>query len=131
MEQVWTSASRVLRGDDQKTVKALAFDVHDVVTERTSTDYTRSLLLVYGQDGRLETLFRTTVTDDYEIEYSTLTTRNEVWSLSYDAAGKVQSIAFESLEHHHNVYENDRKGREREDKHAKRIVFTGIPDKST
>lgn len=131
MEQVWTSAARVLRGDDGKTVKAIAFDVHDVVTERTPTDYKRNLLLVYGQDGRLATLYRTTVTDDYQIEYSTLTTRDEIWSLSYDPAGKVKSIALESLEHHHNVYDHDRKGREREDKRAKRIVFTGVPDKST
>jgi hypothetical protein len=131
MEEVWTSASRVLRTDDQKAAKAIAFDVHDVITERTPTDYKRHLLLVYGQDGRLETLYRTTVTDDYEIEYSTLTTRDEIWSLSYDAAGKVKAIALESLEHHHNVYEKDRKGREREDKRAKRVVFTGVADKSS
>ncbi|HSY40659.1 MAG TPA: hypothetical protein VLA79_14060 [Polyangia bacterium] len=137
-EQVWTSASRVARSDDQKSVKAVGFDVHDVITERTSTDYKRSLLLTYGQEGRLETLYRTIVTEDEEPGdgYGTLTTADEIWSFSYDPTGKVVSIAVESLQHYHRTYDNSdgrgtHAGRERENKRATRVVFTGVPDKSS
>jgi hypothetical protein len=131
-DQIWTSAARVLRGEDQKSVKSVGFDVHDVFTERTTTDYKRSLLLTYGQGGRLEALYRTTVTADEEPGdgYGTLTTANEIWSFTYDAAGKVTSIVVDSLGHYHRTYDTH-DGREREDKRAKRVVFTGLPDKSS
>lgn len=132
-EDVWTSSSRISRAEDQKSIKALGFDVHDVITERTTTDYKRSLLLTYSQDGRLESVYRTTVTADEEPGdgYGTLSTANEIWSFSFDASGKVKSIVLESLGHYHRVYSETHIGREREDKWAKRVVFTGVPDKSS
>ncbi|HEY4392551.1 MAG TPA: hypothetical protein VGP64_00740 [Polyangia bacterium] len=131
-DQIWISAARVVRGDDPKIVKSVALDIHDVFTERTTTDYKRSLLLTYGQGGRLESLYRTTVTADEEPGdgYGTLTTANEIWSFTYDPAGKVKSIVVDSLGHYHRTYDTH-DGREREDKRAKRVVFTGVPDKSS
>ena len=68
--------------------------------------------------------------DDIYAPPTTVTNTDEIWTFSYDAASKVQTIECASLERHHRVYEH-RVGREHEDRRATRVVWTGIADKSS
>ncbi len=58
MDQIWTSAARVARGADGKTVQAMTIEVRDVYTERSTWTAKRQMLLTYDQSGRLATLYR-------------------------------------------------------------------------
>jgi hypothetical protein len=133
-EQIWTSSARVLRAADQKTIKAVAFDVRDVITERSTWTDTRALLLVYDDAGRLQTAYRSVnnyTESEGEDDFDTVTDTDQIWSFSYDANNKVQSVELTSLARHHRVYANNRAGREREDRRAWRVVLSGVPDKSS
>ncbi len=65
IDQIWTSAARVVRGADGKTIRGVAFEVRDVYTERTIWTDKRQMLLVYDERGRLVTLYRS-IDDDRE-----------------------------------------------------------------
>jgi hypothetical protein len=136
MQKVWTSSVRVAR-DDAKNVRAIGFDIKDVTTERTSTTYNRDLLLVYDQQGRLTTVYRqfTNMGDENEEEddgsYEEALKTDEIWTLTYDAAGKVQSLERTSFERHQFLYPAKKRRKIVEDKRAAQVVYTGIPDKST
>jgi hypothetical protein len=132
MQKVWTTSARVAREGDGKAIRALAFDIKDVTTERTSWTYNRSLLLVYDGQGRLETLYRSIENLDEEAgeDYETVSNTDEIWTFSYDAAGKLQTLDRSSLERHHRIRDK-RATKERESKHALRIVYTGLPEKSS
>jgi hypothetical protein len=126
--QIWTSSVRVARGPDQKSIKALAFDIRHVTTERTTWSDDRKLLLVYGAEGRLETLYRSRSSfaeSEGGEDYDSVTDTDEIWSFAYDAAGKVREIDIDSLARHHNMY-GKKAGPEREDAKAKHVVYRGL-----
>jgi hypothetical protein len=129
MQKIWTTSARVARGGDGKQVRALAFDIKDVTTERTSWTDNRSLLLVYDGRGRLETLYRSVENRGEEDgDFESVSNTDEIWTFTYDDAGKLQALDRSSLERHHRVYET-RATKDREAKRAKRVVYTGLPEK--
>ena len=133
MRNVWTSTARVARDPDgKKDVRVVAFDIKDVYTERTTDTKTRDLLLVYGAQGRLESVYRTIVesSNDTEIGDEGETRTDEIWSFSYDDAGRVQRIQREALGLSRRVTEKGL-GRERENRRATRVVYQGLADKSS
>jgi hypothetical protein len=136
MQKVWTSSARVAR-DDAKNVRAIGFDIKDVTTERTTSTLNRELLLVYDGQGRLSTVYRrfTNMGDQNEEEedgsYEEALKTDEIWTLSYDAAGKIQSLERTSFERHHFLFPQKKRRKVVEDKRATRVVYTGIPDKSS
>jgi len=133
MRNVWTSTARVARDPDgRKNVRVVAFDIKDVITERTTDSKRRDLLLVYDPQGRLATMYRTVVesSDEAQIDDEGETRNDEIWSFSYDDAGRVQSIQREALRRSRRVTEKGL-GRERESRRATRVVYQGIADRSS
>jgi hypothetical protein len=136
MQKVWTSSARVAR-DDARNVRAIGFDIKDVTTERTSTTYNRDLLLVYDGQGRLTTVYRrfTNMGDETEEEedgsYEEALKTDEIWTLTYDTAGKIQSLERTSFARHHLLFPAKKRRKVVEDKRATQVVYTGIADKST
>ena len=136
MQKVWTSSARVAR-DDAKNVRTIGFDIKDVTTERTSTTYNRELLLVYDGQGRLGTVYRrfTNMGDENEEDedgsYEEALKTDEIWTLTYDAAGKIQSLERTSFARHHRLFPAKKRRKIIEDKRATRVVYTGIADKSS
>ena len=136
MQKVWTSSARVAR-DDAKNVRAIGFDIKDVTTERTSTTLNRELLLVYDGQGRLSTVYRrfTNTGDENEEDedgsYEEALKTDEIWTLTYDAAGKIQTLERTSFERHHRLFPAKKRRKVIEDKRATQVVYTGIADKST
>ena len=136
MQKVWTSSARVAR-DDAKNVRAIGFDIKDVTTERTSTTYNRELLLVYDGQGRLSTVYRrfTNMGDENEEDedgsYEEALKTDEIWTLTYDAAGKFQSLERTSFARHHLLFPAKKRRKVIEDKRATQVVYTGIADKSS
>ncbi len=138
MQKIWMSSVRVAR-DEAKNVRAVGFDIKDVTTERTSFTLNRDLLLVYDGQGRLSTIYRKVTNTDEEGDegdedgwYEEALKTDEIWTLTYDATGKIQSLEKTSLARHHRVKDDQRKRKKVvEDKHAIRVVYTGIPDKSS
>jgi hypothetical protein len=133
LRNVWTTSARVARdADGKKDIHVVAFGIKDVTTERTTETKARDLVLVYGQQGRLETVYRTVVEDSGETEEGDdgETRTDEIWSLSYDDAGKVRSVEREALGHSRKVTEKGL-GRERENRRATRVVYQGVVDKSS
>jgi len=136
MQKVWTSTARVAR-DDAKNVRVIGFDIKDVTTERTSSTLNRDLLLVYDGQGRLGTVYRrfTNMGDENEEEedgsYEEALKTDEIWTLTYDAAGKIQSLERTSFARHHLLFPAKKRRKVIEDKRATHVVYTGIPDKSS
>jgi hypothetical protein len=136
MQKIWTSSARVAR-DEAKNVRVIAFDIKDVTTERTTSTLNRELLLVYDGQGRLTTVYRrfTNMGDENEEEedgsYEEALKTDEIWTLTYDATGKVQSLERTSFERHHLLFPAKKRRKVVEDKRATQVVYTGIADKST
>ena len=138
MQKVWTSSARVAR-DDAKNVRAIGFDIKDVTTERTSTTLNRELLLVYDGQGRLSTVYRRFTNmdelegDDAEEDgsYEEAVKTDEIWTLTYDAVGKIQSLERTSFARHHLLFPAKKRRKVVEDKRAAQVVYTGVADKSS
>jgi hypothetical protein len=137
MQKVWTSSARVAR-DDAKNVRAIGFDIKDVTTERTSFTLNRELLLVYDGQGRLGTVYRRFTNMDEEGDeedengsYEEALKTDEIWTLTYDGAGKIQSLERTSFARHHLLFPAKKRRKVVEDKRATHVVYTGMADKSS
>jgi hypothetical protein len=138
MQKVWTSSARVAR-DDAKNVRVIGFDIKDVTTERTSSTLNRELLLVYDGQGRLSTVYRRFTSmdeqegddEDEDGSYEEAVKTDEIWTLTYDAAGKIQSLERTSFARHHLLFPKKKRRKVVEDKRATQVVYTGIADKSS
>jgi len=138
MQKVWTSSARVAR-DDAKNVRAIGFDIKDVTTERTSSTLNRELLLAYDGQGRLTTVYRRFTNmeeqegddEDADGSYEEAVKTDEIWTLTYDGAGKIQSLERTSFARHHRVFPAKKRRKVVEDKRATQVVYTGIADKSS
>ena len=131
LRNVWTSSARIARDPrDQGRVRAIAFDIKDVTTERTTDSSTRDLLLLYDAEGRLETVYRTMVESDDEAQIGEEgeTRTDEIWSVSYDDRNKVLGLERESLRRSRRVRDKGL-GQEREDRRARRVVYAGVAPK--
>jgi hypothetical protein len=133
MHNVWRSTARMARDPDgKKDIRVVAFDIKDTYTERTTDTKTRDLVLVYDAQGRLATVYRTILdtSDDWQDGDEGVTRTEEVWSISYDDAGKVRGVEREALSWSRRALEKGL-SREREGRRATRVVYQGVVDKSS